>query len=191
MTMPELQGPDLGPGPPYGDAHPRERQTYRGLRRWGSLPGWYGVLIVFGGAALGLCITLVARRDPGNPLGACVLAGTLVAVLAVRPRASYLIIPVPALAYVVAASVAGLVHDRAADATSRTALAVNGIQWIAAGFLAMAAATVLAIVVTAARWPRRGRRGHRHEPIQIPPAQESDYPASASSWSAHNAGPDA
>jgi hypothetical protein len=189
MTMPEAEGPDLDPGLPYGDAQPRGRQPSRGRgsRRWGSLSGWHGVLIVFGGAALGLFSTLLARRDPGNLLGACVVAGTLVALFAVRPRATYLIIPVPAVAYLVAACVAGLVHDRALD-TSRTALAINGIQWIAAGFLAMTAATVLAIAITAARWPRRGRRARRHEPV--PPAHDSDYPASAGHWSAQRAGRD-
>ena len=83
-------------------------------------------------------------------LGIFLLAGTAAGALAVRPRAAYLIIPVPALAYLAAAIVAGLVHDRAAD-TSHTALVISAAQWIASGFLAMSAATLLAIVVAVAR----------------------------------------
>jgi hypothetical protein len=68
----------------------------------------------------------------------------------------YLIIPVPALSYVVGATIAGLIHDRADDG-SLTGLAVHAAQWIASGFLAMSVATLLAIAITAVRWPRSGR----------------------------------
>ena len=90
-------------------------------------------------------------------LGIFLLAGTAAGVLAVRPQAAYLLIPVPPLAYVVAATLAGLVHDRAAD-TSHTALAISAARWIASGFLAMTAATLLAIVVAAAGWVAARRR---------------------------------
>jgi hypothetical protein len=50
-----------------------------------------------------------------------------------------------------AAVIAGLIHDRATD-TSNTALTLNGVQWIASGFVAMTAATILAIVIAAGRW---------------------------------------
>jgi hypothetical protein len=87
------------------------------------------------------------------------VAGTAAAVLAVRPRAVYLIIPVPALAYLMAGTITGLIHDHATD-TSRTALAVSAAQWIASGFPAITIATTLAIATTAARWPRRRRSPH-------------------------------
>jgi len=60
----------------------------------------------------------------------------------------------------VAAIVVGLIDDRSAG-TSRTALVVGAAQWIGHGFKAMAVATALAIVLTAARWPwqQYGRRG--------------------------------
>jgi hypothetical protein len=79
------------------------------------------------------------------------VAATLAAALAIQPGAVYRIIPVPALAYLVMASVAGLAGDRAAG-TSHTALAVSAAQWIASGFLPMTVATLLAIAVTAIRW---------------------------------------
>jgi len=111
---------------------------------------------VIGCAALGTLITVVTRSEPGSVLAVLVVIGTAAAALAVRPRAVYVIIPVPALAYVVAASIAGAVHDRASD-TSLTGLAVHAAQWIASGFLAMSVATLLAIAATAVRWPRSGR----------------------------------
>ena len=117
-----------------------------------------------GGAAAGLLVTLLAGRGPGAMLGIFLLAGTAAAVLAVRPRAAYLLIPVPPLAYVVAASLAGLVHDRAAD-TSHAALAISAARWIASGFPAMTAATLLAIVVTAAGW-LAARRGSWPESLE-------------------------
>lgn len=118
---------------------------------WGSLTGRGGVCIVVGGAALGALITVLAGTGPGPVLGVSLVAATLAAALAIQPGAVYRIIPVPALAYLVMASVAGLAGDRAAG-TSHTALAVSAAQWIASGFLPMTVATLLAIAVTAIRW---------------------------------------
>lgn len=126
----------------------------RATRRWGMLPGRFGVCVVIGSAALGGLVTALTHREPGAVLGVFLIAGTIAAALAVRPRAGYLIIPVPALAYLVAAMIAGLIHDRGNDA-SLAALAINATQWIAGGFIAMAAATGLAILITAARWRRK------------------------------------
>ncbi len=135
------RGPARGPqAPPRGP-----------LPWWGTRPGRLGVALVIGGAAAGLLITVLAGREPGVVLGLFLLAGTAAGALAVRPRAAYLIIPVPPLAYAVAAVLAGLIHDHATD-TSHTALALGAAQWIASGFLAMSAATLLAIVVAAVRW---------------------------------------
>ncbi len=116
---------------------------------WARYSGTLGIGFVAGGAAAGLLVTLLAGRGPGALLGIFLLAGTAAGVAAVRSRAAYLLIPVPPLAYVVAATLAGLVHDRAAD-TSSTALAISAARWTASGFLAMTAATLLAIVAAAA-----------------------------------------
>jgi hypothetical protein len=124
--------------------------------RWGSLTGRDGVCILLGGATLGALITVLAGVSPGPVLGASLVAATLAAALAMQPRSVYRIIPVPALAYVVTATVAGLIGDRAAS-TSHTALAVSAAQWIASGFLPMTAATLLAIAVAAIRWFTRSR----------------------------------
>jgi hypothetical protein len=121
------------------------------------------VFTVIGGALLGALVTIFLDRDPGFALGLLVFLATLVAVFVVRPKAAYLVIPVPALAYVVAAVLTGYVHDHS-TATSHSALAIWAVQWIAAGFVAMAASTALAIVVSAARWLLSNRRtGLRYE----------------------------
>jgi hypothetical protein len=166
-----LEPREYAPGdyPPYG-AHwrdpdaggqPRRGQppspfTGRTPGLWGSRPGRLGVFVVIGCAVLGMLATVLSRTDPGPVLGVFVVGGTVGAALAVRPRSVYLIIPVPALAYILAATIAGLIHDRASD-SSLTGLAVHLAQWIASGFLAMSAATLLAIALTAVRWPRSGR----------------------------------
>jgi hypothetical protein len=118
---------------------------------------------VIGAAAFGALATVLAGSEPGPLLGVLLIAGTAVAALAVAPRSAYLIIPVPALAYVTAAAAAGLVHDWATD-TSRAALTVSAVQWIAGGFLAMSAATVLAIAVAAARQLRSSHGPRRSWP---------------------------
>ena len=123
----------------------------------GTHPGRMGIGLVIGGTSTGLLVTLLAGLGPGTVLGIFLLAGTVAGALAVRPRAVYLLIPVPPLAYVVAATLAGLVHDRAAD-SSHAALAISAARWMASGFLAMTTATLLAIVVTAVRWAAGRRR---------------------------------
>jgi hypothetical protein len=141
-------GPSRGrPGPPAGPQ-----------RWWGSRPGRLGIALVIGGALAGLLGTVVTGSEPGLILGIFLLAGTAAGALAVHPRAAYLIIPVPALAYLAAAILAGVIRDHAAD-TSHTALAISAAQWIASGFVAMSAATLLAIGVTVVRWAALRRRG--------------------------------
>ena len=124
---------------------------------WARVRGRMGIGFVIGGTAAGLLVTLLASRGPGTVLSIFLLAGTAAGALAVRPRAAYLLIPVPALAYLAAATLAGLVHDRAAD-SSHTALAISAARWIASGFLAMTTATLLAIVMAVVRWAVGRRR---------------------------------
>jgi hypothetical protein len=149
---------------PYADLYRAPRRGESGLReeprrpdaspRWGTFPGRLGVCVVIGSAALGALVTALTGQQPGPVLGVFLVVGTVVAALAVRPRTGYLILPVPALSYLVAATIAGLIYDRSGDG-SKAALAINASQWIAGGFLAMAAATLLALIITAVRWRRR------------------------------------
>jgi hypothetical protein len=114
---------------------------------------------VLSATAIGAVASLVTGRGPGAVLGVMLAIGSVAAAFSVHFRRAYLLIPVPAPAYVVAATATGLFHDRGID-ISRTALAVSATQWFAGGFPWMAAATILVISVTAARWLARRREAY-------------------------------
>lgn len=141
----------------YGEAD--GRGEYRPSRGWGRLPARYGVLIVTAGAAVGAFATMVTGREPGTLLGVVLIVGSLAGVLSVQPKAAYRLVPVPALAGFAAALLAGMVHDRAID-ISRTEIALNSLGWMSGGFVWIAAATVVTLVVAVARfaWHARRRR---------------------------------
>jgi hypothetical protein len=122
-----------------------------GLRLGGSLSGGLAVAIVAASTALGASATMLTGKEPGSILGVFVIIGTLAAAVAVRPQAGRIILPVPALSYLVAAMVTGVIYDHSAD-VSKAALAVNAAQWIANGFVAMLLATILAVVLVTVRW---------------------------------------
>jgi hypothetical protein len=135
-------------------------------------------------AALGTIATMVTRSAPGPLLGLFVIAGTVAAALAVRPRMGRTILPVPVLAYLVGALISGIVFNRSAG-SSGTALAIGAAQWIANGFFAMVLATVLAVTITAARWYlwRRSRPASREPgwpPAEGRPARRA--PAARAAW---------
>jgi hypothetical protein len=113
------------------------------------MSGGRGTLIVLATALLGAIVTVVTKRDPGPVLGWLIVAGTAIAGFAVRPRSAYVLVPVPALAYVVFGLAAGYIRHQSDPSGG---LAVNAAQWIASGFLTMAAATVLAVVIALGRW---------------------------------------
>ena len=123
---------------------------------WGTRPGRLGVFAVIGATVLGLLITVLVGSEPGVILSVFLIVGTVAAALAVRPGAVYLIFPVPAPAYALAAIIAGLVHDRGVD-TSNTALTLSAAQWIATGFIPMIIATGLAMLIALYRWLRATR----------------------------------
>ena len=163
------QGPQRGPrrGPQRSPA-----RGSGGLRLGGSLSGGLGVAIVAASTALGASATMLTGKEPGSILGVFVIIGTLAAAVAVRPQAGRVILPVPALSYLVAAMVTGVIYDHSADA-SKTALAINAAQWIANGFFAMLLATVLAVVLVTVRWIfwRRSR------PVATAPGWQAGPPA--------------
>ena len=119
---------------------------------------------------------MVTRSAPGFLLGLFVVAGTVAAALAVRPRAGRMIFPVPVLSYLVAALISGVVYNRSAD-SSNTALAIGAAQWIANGFFAMALATVLAVVIIAVRWFLWRRRRPAPRDPGWPVGQDGPRPA--------------
>jgi hypothetical protein len=115
-----------------------------------------------GSAVIGVIATIVTRAEPGSLLGLSVLAGTVAAALTVQPRTGRLIFPVPALSYLIAALVSGVVYDRSSN---KTELAVGAAQWIANGFFVMVLATLLAIALTTVRW----LMWRRDQPGPVPP----------------------
>ena len=121
------------------------------LGRWGSLQGGLGVCLIVGSTAIGAIATMATASPPGFLLGTFVVIGAVAAALAVRPWAGRVIFPVPVLCYLVAALLTGVIYNHSAY-SSKTALAIAAAQWIASGFLAMATATVLAVVLVAVRW---------------------------------------
>jgi hypothetical protein len=111
--------------------------------------------MVIGFASAGALGTILTGGQPGVLLGVFLLAGTLAAGLAVRQNATHLVIPVPALAYPLAALAAGFAGNP--GGSSKAALAIGAVQWVAHGFLPMLAATVVAVGIAVAR-------GRRTEP---------------------------
>jgi hypothetical protein len=91
----------------------------------------------------------VTKSQPGSVLGLFVLAGTVAAALTVQPRTGRLIFPAPALCYLIAALVSGVIYDRSAG---KTEIAVGAAQWVASGFFVMVLATLLAVALTTVRW---------------------------------------
>jgi hypothetical protein len=109
--------------------------------------------MVVGGAAAGGLLSAATGRQPGLLLGLFLVASTACAVLGVRPRAVYLIIPVPTLAYIGTAVLTGMISDRAAG-TSAAEFVIGAFQWVASGFAAMILSSVIAIITAVVRWPR-------------------------------------
>jgi uncharacterized protein DUF6542 len=175
-TQPARTRQATGPREVRGRRNPRRSP---GAGRWGALQGGLGVCIIVASAAVGTIATMVTRSAPGFLLGLFVEAGTVVAALAVRPRAGRVIFPVPVLSYLVGALISGFVFNR--SGTSKTALAIGAAQWVANGFFAMALATVLAVAIVVVRWYlwRRSR----------PPAREERR--SRAGWEAREAWDDA
>jgi hypothetical protein len=116
------------------------------------------VIIVSACAVAGIIITLVAGTDPGGGLATLLLIGSAAAALAVRQRHAYLFVPVPALAYLICALIAGMIHDRSVD-TSHTVTALNAGAWLGNGFYWMTLATIVVIIIAVARWLRARRTG--------------------------------
>jgi hypothetical protein len=120
-------------------------------RRLGSLPPGKGVGLILAAAVIGSIVTTAVGQSPGLVLGCFLVAGTAAASLALQWQRAYIVIPVPAPACIVTSVAAGIVRDRALD-TSGTALAINASKWVASGFIAMTAATIIAILIPATRY---------------------------------------
>lgn len=101
-------------------------------------------------AVVGAVGTVVTKRDPGALLGILIVIGSVVAALCIQRRAVYKLLPLPALSYLVLATMAGAYHDRKID-VSKTELGLNFLQWMGSGFLAISASTILILVIMGGR----------------------------------------
>ncbi|MEV5571322.1 DUF6542 domain-containing protein [Spirillospora sp. NPDC052269] len=111
----------------------------------------FGAGALLGGVTLaGALVDGFGRGGPGLVLGSCLVAGSLLAVALVNPRFVRLILPMPPLAYAVAATVAGLIGD-AGQAKGSVGLATSASRWLSQGFVAMASATLLVALVAVVR----------------------------------------
>lgn len=99
---------------------------------------------------LGAVATLVTGSEPGSLLGNLIVLGAVITALGIRRHAVYLLIPLPALAYLVLATATGVIHDSGA-VTSTTQLGLSFLQWIGNGFFSLCAATILVLLIFGAR----------------------------------------
>jgi hypothetical protein len=116
----------------------------------GSFPTGRALLVFFGFAVLGAVGTVATDRDPGSLLGLAIIVGSAIAALGIRRRTSYVIIPLPALTYLVLAGLTGAYHDRGID-TSKTAYGLSFLQWIGSGFSTICVATIVVLLIFGAR----------------------------------------
>ena len=109
------------------------------------------MLVLVAATLLGIVFTLFAGSEPGFVLGLFITVGSVAAVLGVRRGLAYLVFPLPAFAFFVAAVITGKVKD--SSLTSSTAgLGVGFLQWIADIFYPMVIATILVLLVGGTRW---------------------------------------
>jgi hypothetical protein len=106
--------------------------------------------IFFGAALIGAIGTVATHDDPGFLLGFMIIVGACIAALCIRRKAVYVLIPLPALTYLVLAVLTGYIHDRSLG-TSTTALASDFTQWLSGGFTGICVATVLVLLIFGAR----------------------------------------
>jgi hypothetical protein len=106
--------------------------------------------IFFGAAIIGAIGTIATHADPGFVLGFMIIVGACLAALCIRRKAVYVLIPLPALAYLVLAVVTGYIHDHSMG-TSTTTLATDFTQWLSGGFTGICLATILVLLIFGAR----------------------------------------
>jgi hypothetical protein len=121
------------------------------LLRWiGSFTVQRALIVFFGAAVIGVAATLVTGGEPGSLLGNLIVLGAVIAALGIRRRAAYVLIPLPALTYLVLATATGVIHDNG-TVTSTTQLGLDFLQWIGNGFFSLCAATILVLLIFGAR----------------------------------------
>lgn len=123
-----------------------------GLARWlGRLPLWAAILVLVAGAVLGIVFSLMAGQEPGALLAFFIIVGAAAAALGIQRGKVYLLFPVPALVFFVAAILVGKVHD-ANLGSSTASLGAGFAQWVAGIFFPAVVATILVVLIGGGRW---------------------------------------
>jgi hypothetical protein len=190
------------PGPGYASGRGQARGDDRGWASGGgaaALAGirgnpvfrWVGTLsiriaiyVLLGASLIGVIGTVLTGSEPGFLLSLTIIIGSVAAALGISRRGVYLLIPLPALIFFVAAVLTGAVHDSSAD-SSNAAYGLHFLQWIAAVFTGMCAATILVVVIFGGRWllsrqlvsgqfPMSGDDGGRGSRAAAAPGQHAD-----------------
>lgn len=118
------------------------------------LTGTGGIAVLVGITAAGALIDGLTRGGPGLVLDVSLVAGAVLAAMWTASRLMWLVIPMPPLVFAVMAVAAGVVADRQAT-RSMSGFATAAATWIARGFVAMTAATLLAVMVIVVRAANR------------------------------------
>lgn len=113
-----------------------------------------GIAVLVGITAAGALIDGLTRGGPGLVLDVSLVAGAVLAAMWTTSRLMWLVIPMPPLVFAVMAVAAGVVADRQAT-RSMSGFATAAATWIANGFVAMTAATLLAVMVIVVRAANR------------------------------------
>lgn len=122
------------------------------MLRWlGMMPTGIAVLVLAAATLIGVVLTLITGSEPGLLLGFFITVGAVAAAFGIRRGAVYLMFPLPAFAFFVAAFITGKVHDSSLT-SSTTGLGVGGLQWIADIFIPMLIATIAVLLAGGARW---------------------------------------
>jgi len=125
--------------------------TKPGLRWIGSWRGGRAALVLLCIALVGLVATIVVGRDPGFLIGVALIVGALVAAVGARRRSVHTLIPLPAMSYLVVATVAGIAKDYS-NLKNTNEFATSFLTWIGGGFFGLVVATVLVVLITFVRW---------------------------------------
>jgi hypothetical protein len=127
------------------------------LLRWiGRLPVKRAVLVFTGTVLAGTILTIVMGQEPGFLLGFFLILGSVAATAVVRRGGAHTFIPLPALAYLVAATLTGMAHDSGSLNSSRQ-FVVDFLTWIGGSFVAVTASTILVVLIALTRWLLSGR----------------------------------
>jgi hypothetical protein len=117
----------------------------------GRLTVTWAVLAFAAAVLLGMLLTMVMGQDPGFLLGLFLIVGSAGAAAAVRRGAAYKFIPLPALGYLVTATLAGMAHDTESLNSSRQ-FVLDFLTWIGGSFVAVTASTILVVLIALSRW---------------------------------------